>query len=634
MGGTAAEKGKSPLSFGRAEGGGRGVGLSAEQVAHLPSRPGVYLFRGAEGEVLYVGKAKHLRRRLRGYLHSGAGQSVKTRELVRRAASVETIVVGSETEALILEANLIKEHRPRFNIQLRDDKRYPYIKVTLAEAFPRVFVTRSVREDGSRYFGPFTSVGPLRRALDVVKRLYTVRSCRYHLPAEAPERPCLDYHIGRCLAPCVGLQSAADYRQMIEEILGVLEGDTESLRQEVLARMQEAARSLRFEEAARLRDVAEGLEAIAREQRVHRVGGGNHDVLATARDGDSAVGVVLRIRKGLLLGRDLLSMSQADEAGDLDLLTAFTSRYYLGRGEVGYLDLPDEILLPGPIPDSGPIGEILSGRAGKKVRLSVPRRGEKRRLVLLAEANARNALLETEGAKRIQLPPEGEELLFAIQKRLGLQELPRLAVCFDVSHLQGTHTVASVVAFQDGVPKRGRYRRMRIRGAWGNDDIRSVDEAVTRYFRRHLKEGESLPNLVVVDGGEPQLAAAGKALQNLGLSSIARVALAKKEEVIHLDDQERRLALPARDPVLRFLQRMRNEAHRFAIAYNRKLRRHDTLRSRLGEIPGVGTARQRSLLKRFGSVKGILDATEEEIAQTPGIGRALASRILSHLKGV
>ncbi len=633
-------KGTADGKAGRAAGlgplhaaGGRSF-LTPQHLARLPGQPGVYLFRGEGGEVLYVGKAKHLRSRVRSYFRPEAGHSVKTRELVRRAASVETIVVGSEAEALILEANLIKEHRPRFNIQLRDDKRYPYIKVTVREAFPRVYVTRTVRNDGSRYFGPFTSVGPLRQALDVVKGLYTVRSCRYDLPKEAPDRPCLDYHIGRCLAPCVGLQSADDYRRMIGEILRVLEGDTESLRQEVVERMQAAAESLRFEEAARLRDVARGLEAIAREQRVHRIGGGNRDVLATARDGSFAVGVVLRIRKGLLLGRDLLSMSHAEEAGEGDLLTAFTLRYYLGRGEAGYLDLPDELLLAGPIPEGETLGEILSRKAGRKVRVLVPRRGEKRRLVELAEANARNALLERGGARGLPLPPEGEELLFEIQERLGLQELPRLAVCFDVSHLQGTDTVASVVAFQDGAPKRGRYRRMRIQGEWGNDDVRSIGEAVTRYFRRNLEEGESLPNLVVVDGGRAQLDAAGKALHDLGLSSVPRVALAKGEEVLYLVGQEQPLGLPARDPVLRFLQRMRNEAHRFAVSYNRKLRKRDTLRSRLGDVPGLGPQRQQALLKRFGSVRGILEATEEEIARTPGIGPVLASRILSHLRGV
>jgi excinuclease ABC subunit C len=606
--------------------------LDSQKLGALPRKPGVYLFRDAQGEILYVGKAKALRDRVRSYLRKEAGRSLKTRELVRRATSVETIVVGSEVEALILEANLIKEHHPRFNIQLRDDKRYPYIKVTVQEPFPRVFVTRRVRNDGARYFGPYTSVGPLRQALDVVKRLYTVRSCRYDLPEESPDRPCLDYHIGRCLAPCVGLQSQDDYQAMIREILRVVGGDTDSLREEVEARMDRAARELRFEEAGRLRDVLKGLDAIAREQRVHRVKGGDQDILALARDGELAAAVALRVRNGLLLGRDTQRFSGLQEEDEADLLSAFATRYYLGRGREGTLDLPREVLVSTPFQDRSLLEEVLSREAGRRVRILAPRRGEKRRLVELAGSNARNALED-----RVMALAYGEdradEVLYELQDRLDLKVVPRFMTCFDVSHLQGSETVASVVAFENGAPKKAEYRHMKIRGDWGNDDYRSMAEAVTRYFRRRLDEDRPLPDLVLVDGGKGQLSAVRTALEAMDLGQVAAAALAKREEEVFLPGRSAPVTLGRRDRALHLLQRLRDEAHRFAISYNRKLRSRRTLRSQLGEIPGVGPGRQQALLSRFGSVKAIREAEAEELARVPGIGQAMALRILTYLRG-
>lgn len=606
--------------------------ISSKVLSRLPTHPGVYLFKDASGVVLYVGKAKSLRTRIRSYFRNDPSHSIKTQELVRRLASLDTIVVGSEAEALILEANLIKEHQPRFNIQLRDDKKYPYIKVTKHEAFPRVFVTRDVRNDGGRYFGPFTSVGPLRQALEVVKRLYSVRSCRYDLPREAPDRPCLDYHIGRCLAPCVGLQSAESYGEMIREILQILAGETEALREVVGERMQEASRELRFEDAARLRDVGRGLETIAREQRVHKVQGGDQDVLSLARDGDLATGIVLRIRRGLLLGREALRISDASAEKESALLSAFVSRFYLGRGEEGALDLPREVLLPMDIPDRPLLEEVLSERAGRKVRVLVPRRGEKRRLVELAGTNAQNAL-EDRVTETAYVGDRAEEVLFELQDRLDLKVLPRVLVCFDISHIQGSDTVGSAVMFENGAPKKAGYRHMRIRGDWGNDDYRSMAEAVSRYFRRALEEEAPLPDLVVIDGGKGQLNAALDALGELELPQVSVVALAKREEEIFLPGIPEGLILPRRDRALHLLQRIRDEAHRFAISYNRKLRSKRTLQSRLEEIPGVGPRRQKALLSHFGSIRAIGAAAPEEISRLPGFGKELALRILTYLKG-
>jgi excinuclease ABC subunit C len=601
-----------------------------DRLKALPRTPGVYLFRDGDGEVLYVGKARELRSRVRSYFRGDAGHSLKTRELVRRVADLETLVVGSEAEALILEANLIKEHQPRFNLQLRDDKKYPYIKVTVQEPFPRIWVTRNVKNDGARYFGPYTGVGALRQALDVIKRLYTVRSCRYRLPQETPDRPCLDYHIGRCLAPCVGYQSQEDYRGMVEEILLILGGETEGLRREVEERMQHASAALDFEGAARHRDVLQGLDTLAREQRVHQLGGSDHDVVGLARDGAEAAAVVMRIRGGLLLGRGVLRFQGLAEEEDEELWASFASRHYLGRGREGRRDLPRDVLLPADFPDAPLLGEILSAEAGRKVSLGVPKRGPKRRLVELAETNARHALEDRRTV--VGEVDRADEVLFDLQERLGLKVVPRLMVCFDVSHTQGSETVASAVVFQNAEPKKAEYRHMRIRGEWGNDDYRSMHEAVTRYFRRRLDEEKPLPDLTVIDGGKGQLNAALEALRGLGLDDTHVVGLAKREEEVYLPGRRDPVSMDRRDRPLQLLQRIRDEAHRFAVGYNRKLRKQRTLRSDLGEIPGIGPGRQKALLSRFGSVKGITRATEDEIARVPGFSRVLAARVLTYLK--
>jgi len=606
------------------------VPLSLDTLGTLSTKAGVYLFRSVRGEVLYVGKAKSLRARVRSYFRSGADASPKTREMLRHAERLETLVVGSEAEALILEANLIKEHRPRFNVLLRDDKRYPYIKVTVQEPFPRVYVTRRVIRDGGRYFGPYTSVGPMRQALEVIKRLHTVRSCRYDLPKERPDRPCLDYHIGRCLAPCVGLQSEADYRVMIDEILRILEGDTEGIRQEVEARMRRASEALDFERAARLRDVLQGLDTLAREQRVHRTQGGDMDVVGLARDGPMAAGVVLQVRGGLLLGRQSQRFTRVDDETDADLLSSLMSRYYLSGGDEPLAELPREVLLPGPCPDQELLAGILTERATRKVSVRAPRKGEKLRLVELAAQNARH-LLEDRVTALAYAADRAEDALYSLQEELDLKVVPRLMVCFDISHTQGAETVASAVVFENGEPRKAGYRHMRIKGDWGNDDFRSMAEAVGRYFRRRRDEGGPLPDLAVIDGGKGQLGAATEALRALDLDHVAVLALAKKEEEVYLPGRPDPVRLDRRNRALHLLQRIRDEAHRFAVRYNRKLRGKRTLRSDLGDIPGIGPTRQRELLRRFGSLKGVREATKEEIARVPGFSEAMASRILTYL---
>ena len=618
-----------------------------DQLKTLPTRPGVYLFKNATGDVVYVGKASSLRPRVRSYF-SASSQSPKTQEMLRHVVSLETIVVGSEAEALILEANLIKEYRPRFNIQLRDDKRYPYIKVTTKEPFPRVFVTRKLHNDGSRYFGPYTSVGTMRQALEVIKRLYTVRSCSYDLPREAPERACLDYHIGRCLAPCVGLQDQASYGDMIGEILKILDGDTEGVRNRVEGLMQGASDGLEFERAARLRDVLSGLDALARQQRVERLRGGDYDVVGLARDGDLAVTVVLRIRSGVLLGRDTQRFSDVGDESDASLITTFASRYYLsgGTGRTGRTGrtagragtaetsrgshLPKEILIPADFDDRELVEDILSDEAGRRLRVYAPKKGTKARLSELAADNARHALEDRLTALE-QVEDRAEGVLYDLRDRLDLKIVPRLIVCVDISHHQGTETVGSAIVFENGAPKKSEYRHMRIKGEWGNDDYRSMAEVVSRYFRRRVDEERPIPDLLVVDGGKGQLGAARGALEELGVTDVALAALAKREEVIFRPDRSDPIRLGRKDPALHLLQRLRDEAHRFAVSYNRKLRRKRTLRSDLAQIPGIGPERQRLLLSRFGSVRGVRGATAQEIARLPGISETLAVRILTYV---
>jgi excinuclease ABC subunit C len=606
------------------------VTVGKERLSLLSTEPGVYLFRDERKEVLYVGKAKSLRPRVRSYFQREADLSAKNRELVKLINDVETIVVGSEAEALILEANLIKEHRPRFNILLRDDKKYPYIKVTVQEPFPRVFVTRRVTNDRSRYFGPYSSVGPMRQALELIKRLHTVRSCRYKLPREAPERACLDYHIGRCKAPCVGLQSESEYRSMIDEILRVLEGETEELRADIEGQMNDAAEALDFERAATMRDVLAGLDSLAQQQRVHKAQGGSFDIVAIARDGEIGAGVVLKVRSGLLLGRDSQRFAQILEESEEDLLSSLVSRHYLGGGAAVSTDLPKEVLLPVDFEDSALLSEILTDSAGRGVRVLVPQRGEKRRLLDLAEQNARQ-VLEDSVTALAYATDRAEEALFSLQDELDLKVVPRLMVCFDISHTQGTETVGSAVVFENGEPRRAHYRHMRIKGEWGNDDYRSMAEVVSRYFRRQVDEGRPIPDLAVIDGGKGQLGAAVSALDELGLRDVVVIALAKKEEEVFRPDRTEPIRLDRRNRALHLLQRIRDEAHRFAVRYNRKLRSKRTIRSDLGEIPGVGPQRQTVLLRRFGSVKGVKEATQAEIARIPGFSETLASRILTYL---
>ena len=593
----------------------------ARKLETLPDGPGVYLWKDARGDVLYVGKAKRLSSRVRSYFSADFSGSPKHRLLQRLIADVETIVVASEAESLILENNLIKEYRPRFNVRLKDDKSYPSIAVTLGEPFPRVLVTRRRNIEGARYFGPYTDVAQLRRTLAIIRRLYTVRSCPDDLPRERRERPCLDYHIGRCKAPCVGWQSEADYRAMVRDVLDFLEGRTGDVRQKVREAMLAASEREDFERAASLRDGLRWLERLEEPSSVELLGSGDADAIGYARDGDDAVGVLMRVRDGRVVSREHRFLEGVEEESDEAILSAFLVRYYVPAE-----NRARRVVLPFPPDDFDTLREILPD-----ADWAVPQRGTASRWRELADQNARH-LLESLRIESFETEERAEDPVYALGRDLGLSAVPRSLVCVDISHNQGRDIVGSLVWFEAGRPKKSEYRKFKIKGLAEQDDYAAIQEVLTRYLSRRRDEGDPLPDLLVIDGGKGQLGAAVEAARALGLEQIPIVSLAKREEEIFLPGRADSLRLSRRSPSLRLLQRARDEAHRFGLAYNRKRRAQRTITSELLDIPGVGPARRRRLLEQFGSLAGVRSATAGELAAVPGLSTALAERILEHLK--
>ncbi len=594
--------------------------LVASKLLHLPESPGVYLWKDADGTVLYVGKAKRLRSRVRNYFASDHAESPKTRALVRGIRDVETIVVPTEAHALILEANLIKEYKPRFNIALRDDKSYPYIKVTVNEAFPRVYVTRRLVNDGARYFGPYTDVGAMRRALNVVKRIFTVRSCNYDMPREMPERACLDFAIKRCKAPCIFNQTRDDYAAMIDEVLVFLDGKTDEVKRRIGDRMRAAAESLDFERAGELRDALRHLDRMQEPTVVLEIEGGDRDVVGYARDGDDACVAVMRIRGGKLLAREHRFMENIDGAEDGEVLGAFLARAYLGAPERS-----SELLVPFEFADREALEASL-----EKTRVHLPQRGSRRQLVDLAQSNARH-LLEEFKLAAMEADERAADPVYELQRELGLRRLPRSLVCFDISHAQGTDTVASCVWFENGRAKRSEYRKFKVESVVGIDDFASMREVVGRYFRRRRDEERPIPDLVVIDGGKGQLSAAREALEALDMRDQAIISLAKRDEEVFVVGRSDPIRISRRSPALRMLQQARDEAHRFAVTFQRKRRSVRTVTSALMSIPGVGPTKRRQLLQAFGSIQGVSAASPEQIAELPGWSVGSAVKLLAAL---
>ena len=592
----------------------------ARQLAALPDQPGVYLWKDAEGEILYVGKAKSLRSRVPSYLSDAEPTTPEREALARQIADVETIVVPSEAQALLLENNLIKEHQPRFNIRLRDDKSYPQIAVTLGEPFPRVLVVRRVTLPGARYFGPYTDVATLRQTLKIIRRIFTVRSCSWNLPVEAPDRPCLDYHIDRCKAPCVGSQSVEEYRRMVDDVVLFLEGKTLDVRTRLRERMQDASKATDFERAAQLRDALKWLDQLEQPQTVEVVGGGDADAIGLARDGDDACGVILRIRDGRLIAREHRFLEHVEHAPEDQVLSAFLVGYYLPLEQRA-----TRVVLPYAPADTEALHELAPG-----VDFVVPQRGANAKLAELGDQNARH-LLDSFKIEAFDIDERSADPVFALGRDLGLAVVPRAMVCIDISTNQGRDTVGALVWFEGGRPRKAEYRRYKIKGVAQQDDFAAVHEVVSRFLRRRVDEGKVLPDLMVIDGGKGQLGAAVEAARAVQLERVPIVSLAKRDEEVFLPGQPDPLRLSRRSPSLKLLQRARDEAHRFAVGYSRKRRSARTITSELLRIPGVGPSRRRALLERFGSLAGVKTATPKEIAALPGFSTRLAERILDRL---
>jgi len=586
----------------------------------LPEGPGVYLWKDAAGEILYVGKAKRLKNRVRSYFAADFETSPKNQLLQRLIADVETIVVPTEAESLILENNLIKEYRPRFNVRLKDDKSYPSIAVTLGDRFPRVLVTRRRDIPGARYYGPYTDVGQLRRTLAIIRRLYTVRSCADNLPEERRERPCLDHHIGRCRAPCVGWQSEADYRRMVDDVVDFLEGRTGDVRQKVREAMVDASAREDYERAREMRDALRWLERLEEPASVEVMGTGDADVIGYARDGDDAVGVLIRVREGRVVGREHRFLEGLEEETDGAVLSAFLVRYYVPAESRAR-----RVVVPFPPEDWDALRELVPD-----ADWHIPQRGTAHRWLELAEHNARH-LLESLRIESFETEERAEDPVYALGRDLGLSAVPRSMVCVDISHNQGRDTVGSLVWFEAGRPKKSEYRKFRIQGLGQQDDFAAIHEVITRYLTRRRDEGQPLPDLIVIDGGKGQLNAALDAMQAVGVGPIPMASLAKREEEVFLPGRSEPLRLSRRSPSLRLLQRARDEAHRFGLAYNRLRRTRRTITSELLNIPGVGPNRRRRLLERFGSLAGVRSASVAELATVPGFSTRLAERVLSHL---
>ncbi len=587
----------------------------------VPERPGVYLFRNRGGVVIYVGKAISLRNRLRSYFQSG--QPGKTQRLVQEAARFEYLVTESEAEALVLECNLIKEYRPKFNIDLKDDKSYPFLRVT-AEEFPRVMVTRRLVRDGSRYFGPYPDVGAVKETMGFLRKLFPFRSCAG--PAPAPRsRPCLNAQIRQCLGPCAGKVAAGNYREMIESLVLFLEGRTKEVERGLALQMDQAARAMDFEQAARLRNQLAAIKALRAEQRVARASGGDEDILAAGTFLDEVCVLILRVRSGKLVAEENYFLVGAEEMGAGEILDSFIKQYYHAGREI-----PSTLLVSSPLPESDLLSEWLSRLRGKKAQIHTPSRGRGRKLLKMALDNA-HLYAERRHQQALRTREKGRNMVFELQLALNLARPPRRLECVDISHFGGQETVGSLVRFTDGRPDTRGYRRYRIRGALPGDDCAALQEVLRRRLARSEKDAP--PDLLVIDGGKGQLHAAQSVLQEAGGTGIEVASLAKEEEQVYVPGRTEPLNLPRSNAGLHLLQQARDEAHRFAHAYQEKLRQEKAKTTALVQVPGIGKQRQRTLLKQFGSLSRLRAAGLDELAAVPGMNRKAAAALYDYLKG-
>jgi len=610
---------------------------------NLPIKPGVYLHKNKQGKVIYVGKAVNLRSRVRSYFHKSARQHAKTNRLVKEIADIDFIVADSELEALLLENTLIKKYQPHYNVRLKDDKRYPYIKVHWQEDYPRVTTTRRLQNDGARYFGPYTAAWAAYQTLDLVRKIFPYLTCTRTITGQ-DERACLYYHIGRCAAPCIGAVNKEEYRRIIDDLCDFLNGHTGSVVAELQQEMQAAAAQLDFEKAAQLRDQLKAIDQVVEKQKVVNAGTLNEDVIAFARaDGDACVQVFF-IRGGKLVGRDYFVLDGAVDEADSEIMSSFLKQFYDQAANI-----PPQILLPQEVDELMIIRDWLKSKRGQKVTLKVPRRGKQKKLLDMAAQNAAETLshLRARWAADETKQTEG---LTELQQALDLAEPPVRMECYDISTLQGTNTVGSMVVFVKGVPRKSDYRRFKIRGVRGQDDYAGLQEMLRRRFKRMTDKGYTpdttapkpkaqqdnawalIPNLVVIDGGKGQLNAALEVLDEFDLrDAIPIIGLAKREEEVFIPEQPEPIVLPRGSQGLFLLQRLRDETHRFGVTYHRNLRGKSAIRSSLDDIEGIGPKRRQALLRKFGSIKAMREASVDELAAVPGMNRRVAEQLKEQL---
>jgi excinuclease ABC subunit C len=603
------------------------------RLKELPAKPGVYLFRDGKGTVLYIGKAKSLRQRVRSYFQATQDGRAQIHLLPERVEDIEVIVTGTEVEALHLEQNLVKRHRPPFNVRLRDDKSFPYIAVTVEDEYPRVMFTRERHRPGVWYFGPYANAKKVRETLDVLNRVFPYRPCEGPKPGRHSGIPCLDYHIDRCLAPCVGYVSKENYRAIIDSVIEFLSGDVKPIQRELERKMREAARDERFEDAARYRNRLRAVQHLVERQAVERQSVGDVDVIGFATEDDRAVVQIFPLRGGKMIDRHSFHLENVGGQDLTTVLESFGLEYYGSAPSV-----PPQIVVPRDAGDTSALAAFLSERRGARVEVRAAERGEKRRLQELAAENARHALAsEAHQAELKRL--RRVEALEELREVLNLEALPIRIECFDISTAMGQDNVGSMVVFQDGVAKKAHYRKFGVRGQAGMDDFAAMAEVVSRRFARlsdvsaedYDESFAATPNLVVIDGGKGQLSAALAAMQAFDLPRVAVVALAKRVEEVFVPGRPDPIRLEAHSPGLQLLQRIRDEAHRFALGFHRQRRDTRSFASIFDELEGVGPARRRALLQHFGSAERFLAASQEELEGVPGVPAKTARSIYAQL---
>jgi excinuclease ABC subunit C len=600
-----------------------------QQLEALPARPGVYLFKDTGDNILYVGKAASLRHRVASYLSSSRDMAPKVLRMMAKAVDLDYYVTDSEQEAILLECILIKKHRPHYNVRLKDDKTYPYLKLTVNEDWPRAHLTRRVAKDGAKYYGPFASAGSVHTTIALLEKLFRLRSCRKAIVGDE-RRPCLEYHIDRCSGPCIGAVSLGEYREAVDEAVLFLEGRQDAVLEGLRARMARAAERLEYEKAALIRDQIKAVEAVVEKQKITSADG-DMDAMAFVQEGDQAFALVFLVRQGGLVGRESFTLAGTRDEDPSRVMTSFVKQFYSSD-----VFIPRRILLQHPLEEMPVIQKWLEDKRGTKVELRVPSRGSGKKLVDMVADNARESL-EQSRIRSVAEPDVLTAALEELQEVLSLPGLPQRIECYDISNIQGTSAVGSMVVFEGGLPRKSHYRRFQIKTVAGADDYAMIEEVLRRRFKRASTEdrGENawaaLPDLVLIDGGRGQLNAALRAMEEAGVGSIPSVSIAKEEEAVFLPQLADPLRLPRESPALRLLQRARDESHRFAVSYYRMVHRKRAFASSLDEIPGVGVKRKRALIKRFGSVAGMKRATVEELKSVEGMTEAVAKRVKDSL---